>query len=199
MRRTIASAALVIAAMGLGRVINDHIPLDDVADQPFVHTGAVDETVSLDEVEVTVTDVRVTPTILGNPASAAGGRWLVVDTELLATRQPTTMAGFFLVDAQDRRWIASVRGPECVQGADLATGVRHYASICFDVPEKALAGARLMATRGAWDSHESEFRRDDLAEVDLGIEASEVGALWAQRDPVNVRESGPVPPEEPRP
>ena len=76
--------------------------------------------------------------------------------------------------------------------------MRHYASICFDVPKKALEGARLMATRGAWDSHESEFRRDDVADVDLGIRASEVDSLWAGTEPVNVKESGPVPPEEAR-
>ncbi|WP_404385635.1 DUF4352 domain-containing protein [Knoellia locipacati] len=198
MRRAIASAALVIAAMGLGRLINDHVPLSDVADQPFVHAGTVGETVRLDQVEVTVTGIHVTPTVMGNPASASGGRWLVVDTELVATRQPTTVAGLFLVDAQDRRWIASTRGSECVQNANLATGVRHYASVCFDVPRRALEGARLMVTRGAWDSHESEFRRDDLAQIDLGIDRSEVDGLWAQTDPVDVKESGPVPPEEAR-
>lgn len=198
MRRAVATGALVIAAMGLGRAIDDHIPLDDVADQPFVHTGGVGETVRLDPADVVVTGVHVTPTIKGDPASAAGGRWLVVDTEMVATREPTRMAGFFLVDARDRRWIASTRGPECTLGASLSTGVRHYASICFDVPKEALDGAHLMVTRGAWDSHESEFRRDDVARIDLGIRASEVDGLWAQQASVDVRESGPVPPAETR-
>lgn len=198
MKRAVATAALVIAAMGLGRVIDDHIPLSGVADEPFVHTGGLGETIPLDPAEVTVTGVHVTPTIRGNPASAAGGRWLVVDTELLATTAPTLMAGFFLVDARDRRWIASTRGPECTLSARLATGVRHYASICFDVPKEALEGAHLMVTRGAWDSHESEFRRDDVARIDLGIQASEVDGLWAQQESVDVRESGPVPPAETR-
>ncbi|GAA4113970.1 hypothetical protein GCM10022415_09590 [Knoellia locipacati] len=198
MRRAIATGALVIAAMGLGRVINDRIPTGDVADKPFVHSGSVGRAVSLDYADVTVTGVHVTPTVMGNPASAAGGRWLVVDTQMLATRRPTAVAGFFLVDARDRRWIASTRGPECAQRADLSTGVRHYASVCFDVPKKALEGARLMVTRGAWDSHEAQFRRDDLADIDLGIAASEVERLWASKDPVNVKESGPVPPAEAR-
>lgn len=198
MRRTIASAAVVVAAMGLGRVINDHVPLADAAHEPFVHTGTVGQTVHLDYAEVTVTGVHVTPTIMGNPASAAGGRWLVVDTELLATTEPVLMTGFFLTDGRDRRWIASTRGAECATSAGLSTGVRHYASICFDVPQAALDGARLMATRGAWDSHESEFRRDDVADVDLGIRASEVETLWAATEAVNVRESGPVPPGEAR-
>lgn len=198
MRRAVATGALVVAAMGLGRAIDDHIPLDDVADQPFVHTAGVGETVRLEPADVTVTGVHVTPTITGNPASAAGGRWLVVDTQLVATTEPTLMSGFFLVDGRERRWIASTRGPECTMSARLSTGVRHYASICFDVPKEALDGARLVVTRGAWTSHESEFRRDDVARVDLGIRASEVEGLWAQQEALDVRESGPVPPAETR-
>lgn len=195
MRRGIATAAVVIAAMGLGRLITDSLPLADAADKPFFHAGAVGRAVPLAYADITVTGVHVTPTIMGNPASAAGGRWLVVDTAILARTAPTVMSGFFLVDAQDRRWIASTRGPDCATSTKLATGVPNYASICFDVPEQALTGARLMATRGAWDSHESTFRRDDVAEIDLGIEAAEVGALWVGKDAVNVRPSGPVPPE----
>lgn len=198
MRRTVASAALVLAAMGLGRLINDHVPLGDAADRPFVSTGQVGRPVVLDAADVTVTAVHVTPTVMGNPASASGGRWLVVDTELLARTEPTLMSGFFLVDARDRRWIASTRGPECAAGANLSTGVRHYASFCFDVPKQALEGARLLATRGTWTSHESEFRRDEVADIDLGIEGSEVDGLWAGQEPLNVRESGPVPPDEAR-
>jgi hypothetical protein len=198
MRRAIATGALVIAAMGLGRVITDRIPTGDVADKPFLHTGSVGKAVALDYADVTVTGVHVTPTVMGNPASAAGGRWLVVDTEMLATRRPTSVEGLFLADARDRRWIASTRGPECVQRADLSTGVRHYASVCFDVPKEALEGAHLMVTRGQWDSHEAQFRRDDLARIDLGIEASEVEGLWAGKDAVNVKESGPIPPAEAR-
>ena len=196
MRRTIASAALVIAAMGLGRLLNDHVPLGDSADRPFVSTGQVGRPVTLEYAEVTVTGVHVTPTVMGNPASASGGRWLVVDTELLALTRPTPMSGFFLVDAEDHRWIASTRGSECASSASLATGVRHYASFCFDVPRRALDGARLVATRGAWTSHESEFRRDAVAEVDLGIAASDVPGLWGRQAPLDVKESGPVPPEE---
>lgn len=196
MRRAIASAAIVIAAMGLGRLITDHLPTTETADKPFFHDGRVGSPVALDYADVTVTGTHVTPTIMGNPASAAGGRWLVVDLELMARHSPTSMAGFFLVDANDRRWIASTRGPECATSVNLSTGVRHWASICFDVPKEALTGAQLMATRGVWDSHEAQFRRDDVARVDLGIARSEVEALWARKDAVNVKQAGPVPPEE---
>ncbi|EAP98345.1 hypothetical protein JNB_15313 [Janibacter sp. HTCC2649] len=199
MRRTIAMGAFVIAAMGLGRLITDHVPLEESADKPFVHHAAVDERVALDYADVTVTDVHVTPTIMGSPtASAAGGRWLVVDTELLAGRAPVTMAGFFLIDAKDHRWIPSTRAQECEQSVNLSAGVRAYASFCFDIPKHGLEGARLIATRGPWTSHESEFRRDDLADIDLGIAASEVDGLWALTAAVNVKQSGPLTPQEAR-
>lgn len=197
MRSTIAVGAFVIAAMGLGRLITDHVPVDEVADEPFVRTGVVDETVGLDYADVKVTGVHVTPTITGTiSASAAGGRWLVVDAELLATREPVVMAGFFLIDAQDHRWIPALRAQDCVRSANLSTGVRTYASFCFDIPRKGLEGARLIATRGPWTSHESEYRRDDLADIDLGIEPSDVDRLWSRTDVVNVKMSGPLPPEE---
>ena len=198
MRRSIATGAFVIAAMALGRLITDHVPLDEAVDKPFVHTGVVDKVVALDYADLTVTGVHVTPTIMGNPASAAGGRFLIVDTEILATRESTTMAGFFLVDGQDRRYVASTRGSECETSVNLATGVRNYASICFDIPRQALAGARLMATRGSWSVHETNYRRDDVADIDLGIEASQVDGLWAQKAAVNVKQGGAIPPEKAR-
>lgn len=196
MRRSIATAAFVIAAMGLGRLITDHVPLDEAVDKPFVHHSVVGESVALEYADVTVTGIHVTTTIMGNPASAAGGRWLVVDTELVARNEPVVMAGFFLVDGQDRRYVATNRGSECATSANLSTGVRAYVSVCFDIPQHALTGARLFATRGAWDTHESEFRRDDLADINLGISASEVDALWAQKEAVNVKQSGAVPTEK---
>ncbi len=198
MRRSIATAAFVIAAMGLGRLVTDHVPLDVTADKPFTHTGTVSKVVALDYADVTITGVHVTPTVMGNPASVAGGRWLIVDTKLVAHHAPVVMGGLFLVDGQDRRYIASNRGSECTTSVGLATEVPSYASVCFDVPKKALAGARLFVTRGSYDSHEGAFRRDDLADIDLGIAASEVDALWAQKDAINVKEESILPPSADR-
>ena len=174
-RRAIASAALVIAAMGLGRLINDHIPLDDVADQPFVHPGAVDQTVAprpgrghrhrrpRDPDDHGQPRLRLGRALARRRHRAARDAAAHDDGRLLPRRR----AGPPL----DRLHPRAASAPT---SANLSTGVRHYASFCFDVPKKALEGARLMATRGAWDSHESEFRRDDLADIDLGIAASEV-------------------------
>jgi hypothetical protein len=192
---TAATAALVIAAMGLGRLITDHVPLDHSADQPFTHTAEAGETVALEYAEVTVTGIHVTPTINGDPAAAAGGRWLVVDTELVATREPTTVLGFFLLDAQDRRYASSSRGSDCSINAGLATGVRWYGSFCFDVPQAALEGTRLVVTRGDHAVNGSGFRRDDIADIDLQIEPGDIESLWEQTEPVNVAPHGVTHPE----
>lgn len=194
MIRSAATAALVIAAMGLGRVITDHVPLDESADQPFVHTADAGDTVSLEYADVTVTGFHVTPTIIGDPAAASGGRWLVVDTELVATREPTRMLGFFLLDGQDRRYASSSRGSECAINAGLDTGVRWYGSFCFDVPKAALDGTRLVVTRGDYSVNGSGFRRDDVAEIDLGLRPGDTDGLWSQRTPVDVKERGVTPP-----
>lgn len=194
MIRAAATAALVIAAMGLGRAITDHVPLDESADQPFVHTAGAGDTVRLEYADVTVTGIHVTPTITGDPAAASGGRWLVVDTELVATREPTRMLGFFLLDGQDRRYASSSRGSECAINAGLATGVRWYGSFCFDVPQAALEGTRLVVTRGDYSVGGSGFRRDDVADIDLGLPPGDVDTLWSQTDPVDVRQSGVTPP-----
>lgn len=196
MRRGIATAAFVIAAMGLGRLITDNVPLDNTAAEPFVRTGVIDRSVALEYADVTVTDARVTPTITGNPAATAGGRWLVVDTELVARSAPTVMLGFFVLDAKDRRYDPSNRGSDCSINASLATGVPTYATFCFDVPQIALAGARLVAARGPYTVNGSGFRRDDIADIDLGIAPSEVEALWSSKDSINVTTRGAVPPEK---
>lgn len=198
MRRSIATAAIVIAAMGLGRLITDHVPLDEAAAEPFVRTGAVGQPVALEYADVTVTGLHVTPTVTGNPAATAGGRWLVVDTVLVARSAPVLMHTFFVVDAQDRRYDPAGRGDECITNAALATGVPTYASACFDVPKIALEGARLVVARGPYVVNGSGFRRDDIAEIDLGIETSEVEALWAQKDAVDVKQSGALPPGKAR-
>ena len=194
MIRAAATAAVVIAAMGLGRLITDHVPLDDVADAPFVHTAQAGDTVALDYAEVTVTGIHVTPTVTGDPAAAAGGRWLVVDTELVATREPTRIRGVWLLDGQDRRYASSSRGSECAINAGLATGVRWYGSYCFDVPKEALEGTRVVVTRGEYSVEGSGYRRDDVADIDLEIPAGDVETLWAQTEPVDVKSSGVVPP-----
>jgi hypothetical protein len=58
---TAATAAFVIAAMGLGRLITDHVPLQASAVEPFTVTAGLGQTAALEYAEVTVTGIRVTP------------------------------------------------------------------------------------------------------------------------------------------
>lgn len=191
---TASTAAFVIAAMGLGRLITDHVPLEASAVEHFTVTSELGQTAALEYAKVTVTGIHVTPTITGNPTAKAGGRWLVVDTELVATREPTLMLGFDLVDRQGHRYAHSSRGTDCAINANLATGVPWYGSFCFDVPEAALDGARLRVSRGDYGVDGSGQRRDGLADIDLGIDPADIDTLWAQTEAVDLSPTGVVPP-----
>ena len=191
---TAATAAFVIAAMGLGRLITDHVPLQASAVEPFTVTAGLGQTAALEYAEVTVSGIRVTPTITGNPTAKAGGRWLVVDTELVATREPTLMLGFDLVAADGTRYAHSSRGTDCAINATLATGVPWYGSFCFDVPEAALDDPHFLVSRGDYAVDGSGQRRDGLADIDLAIDPADIDALWSRTEPVDLSPTGVVPP-----
>lgn len=184
MRRAAALAAFVIAAMALGRAITDLVPTGTAVDTPFTVEGRVGEPVDASFAEVEVTKVAVTPTIMGNPATKAGGRWVVVDTRITALRQATVLYGATLVDASGTHHLASVRGADCTENPRLPTGIPWTGSFCFDVERSALDGARILLSRGAFGDNGDGYRRDSVADIDLGLEDPD--ALWEQTEAVNV-------------
>jgi hypothetical protein len=60
------------------------------------------------------------------------------------------------------------------------TGIRMYAMACFDVPRSALAGSRFRFSLGDYGVNGSGQRRDDLADIDLGISDADVARWWRQ-------------------
>lgn len=179
MRRWAGLAAALVAAMAVGRVITDALPLDEAVDQPFVRTGTVGNAVDLSYAAVTAEQPRVARRIVGVQPVQAAGRFLVVDLELRATRESTFFEGVQVVDAKGRRYAPMDRGTSCSTTTTAPTGVRWYAMFCFDVPRSALAGARVVVARGAYEVDGSDQRRDDLASIDLGIDEAEADRLWS--------------------
>jgi hypothetical protein len=179
MRRWVGLAAALIAAMAVGRVITDTLPLDDAVDKPFVHTGTVGHAVKLTYAEVTAERPRVARSIVGVEPVKAAGRFLVVDLVLRATREPTFFSGVEVVDAKGRRYAPMDRGTSCPTTTTAPTGVRWYAMFCFDVPRTALAGAKVVVARGEYGTDGADQRRDDLASIDLGIDRSDADRLWS--------------------
>lgn len=185
-RQALTFGAVVLAAMATGRAVTDLIPVNDVVAAPFFHDAGVGAPITLSMASVEVTGVRVGPLVTGRSAAKAGGRWLVVDTRLTATRQPTILFAT-LIDRSGRHHFAANRAEDCITNGALPTGVPWHGSFCFDVDKRALDGATLLVHRGDYGDEGDGFRRDDVARIDLGID--DVDTLWKGTAPVDVEES----------
>jgi len=178
-KRAIGVVAVVIVAMALGRLLTDHVS-DESLNRPFVRHGKVGQTVALRYADVKVAGVRVATRIDGSDLAVAAGRFLIVDLVTRAQGEPRSYLGIELWDHQGRRYAPSSRGSACSAVFRGLTGVPMYGMACFDIPKSALAGSRFRFSLGGYGVNGSGERRDDLAEVDLGISAAEARRLWAQ-------------------
>lgn len=174
---TIASA--VVAAMALGQLITEKLPDSVDPSAPFVRHGEVGETVELRYADVTVTGVRSAQRLLGTSTVLATGTFLIADVKYVGQRKFDVFEGFEVLDGEGRRYAMTTRGGACPSSLSASTGVPSYAIICFDLPKRALKGARLVFSRDGYGVNGSDQRRDDLAEIDLGIDAKQAESLWS--------------------
>lgn len=177
MRRWVAVAAVVIAAMALGRVITDTVPVNQLDTKPFIRHGEVGRTVALRYADVEVTGVRAGPHLYGVDTVAAAGQFVLVDLRIVARRESTSLLGFELVDRSGRRYVPMDRGTTCRTNTTAPTGVPWYAVFCFDVPPGALQGMVIEVAKRAHDTDGTYQSRDDLARIDLGIGATKARKL----------------------
>lgn len=171
MRRWIAVAAVVIVAMAVGRVITDTVPVNQLAAAPFVRSGEVGRPVLLRYADVEVTGVRAGPHLYGAEPVSAAGQFLLVDLRIVARKAPTQLFGLALIDRAGRRYAPMSRGATCPVNITAPAGVPWYAVLCFDVPPGALRGMVAEVSKGAHDVDGTNQSRDDLARIDLGIDA----------------------------
>jgi hypothetical protein len=179
-RRVAGAVIVVVVAMALGRLLTDHVSGDSL-NGPFVRHGTVGKTVPLRYGDVRVTGVRVAQRIEGSELVVAAGRFLIVDLEARAKGEPRTFLSLELRDAKGRRYAPSTRGSICALNLRGMTGLPMHAMACFDVPASALAGAHFRFALGDYGVNGSGQRRDDLADIDLGISPVEARRLWARK------------------
>ena len=169
MRRS-ATAAVLVAALAAGHWLTTTFETGSGGDAPFVRTGAVGDLVSLEYADVRVRDVRPAQRLLGpystSTPTQASGVYVVAVVELTATRDRTFFGTTQLLDTEGRAYLRSGKS-ECSTNPVSLTGVTTYAMLCFEVPTDRLSGLRLQVARGG--SLDDSLRRDDLAEVDLGV------------------------------
>lgn len=175
-----AAGAVAIAVLALGRVVDIAVP--EYSDtRPFVRTARVGERVDLRYAAVTVDDIRTARSVTaGSRRVPTSGRWLVVMVTVVARGRPLDDPGVRLQDARGRWFTPDVRTDYAWESAP--TGVPWRVEIPFELPEDALAGATFVLTGGALDE-----RRDDAAEVDLGIGPDDIPRLWQAPGVTDIR------------
>jgi hypothetical protein len=93
------------------------------------------------------------------------------DLTVVAWRRPLFRPSISLQDSSGRVFRIDPRSR--YDWSSAPTGVRWRPQVAFEVPEDALHGATLVFSRDANDD-----RRDDVAQIDLGIEPGDVAGLW---------------------
>ncbi|MDO3634164.1 hypothetical protein [Mycolicibacterium arseniciresistens] len=173
----------VVAALALGRAIDTVVPA--VTDtRPFEHSGGVGDRVRLAYADITVDAVHIARRVdNGSRRLGSPGRWLVVDATVVARGRPLATPGVWLHDARGRTFSADPRSGYAWVPAP--TGVRWRVRIPFEIPEDALAGAML-----TWARNTKDDRRDDVAQVDLGIDRDEAAELWHTDETIEITEPG---------
>ena len=165
---------MVATALVAGHLVSSRLAQDTGGNAPFVRGAAIGETAGLEYADVRLVEVRPAKRLLGPGSDAraveASGVFVVAVLELTPTRAPAQFLGLFLVDDQDRLYRASIKSG-CPTYPDAPTAVTVHTMACFDVPPDRLEGLRLRVARGSPDN--DELRRDDLAEFDLELSASD--------------------------
>lgn len=181
------------AAVGIGAIVVWLAPADEVADAPFVEDGGVGDTVSLEYADVTLVRTLTADQLTADEEPVlAAGTFLVADVELVA-RGTSQEFGSAYVRGADGRLFGASDNAECTSSEsapNLPSGLRFFARYCFDLPRDALAGSTLVLARGEGVNQGSEWRRDGVAEFDLGIGADDVAALWDAEDAYESFEGG---------
>ncbi len=177
--RVVGSGAAVIAAMVVGRLITDHLPVE--ADHsPFYREVAVGETARLDYTDLTAYSVKAADFIDGSDITLARGTFLVVDVRARGHHDSGILPFVSVVDAHGRTYDPTDRGSSCDTSIRAWPGVTTYARFCFDVPPEELEGMHLQLGRGGKLLQDSQ-RRDEVADVDLRISASDARELAGAR------------------
>lgn len=185
----LVASVLVLAAIVL---LRGHEPSFDDKLAPFVLSGGADERVEARNFAVRVKRLKLArayrtpgPGFDSPPVQArADGVWLSVLVDVEPTREPGYVSAW--LRAADGRTYVAASGDRPRVGnlnfanVQLATGLVGQGAYFFDVPEDALAGARLLFFWGL--SKPGDM--DHLVEIDPGLDAGALQALRAGAQPV---------------
>lgn len=192
--RTVGTGAAVLAALAVGHVVTSAFPVDDRVQASFVRPVEVGQTVSLRYADVTVGEPTGSTVLDPDDGTllATPGVWLVVPLTIEARGEPRALAFAELVGGDGRTYTLFTGGRSVFLPGTAQPGVPRYATLRVEVPPTALPGAHLRLGLDLDDQ-----RRDDVADVDLGLTSADADA-WASDDtPVLAPSGSDAPPEQP--
>jgi hypothetical protein len=173
----------LVAALALGRWIDQAWPTDRMADASYVRTGGVGDRVSLRWADLRVEGVTGS-TRLATTSSVVttAGVWLVVDVTLWAKKEELAVSSWRVVDAQGRTFATDARSGFRIEHA--TPKVPWHVRVAFELPTGDLAGTTLRVS-----PYETDERREDVAMIDLGVDEEQGAQLETLTDLVPIKVS----------
>ena len=193
--QTLGAGAAVLAALAVGHVVVTAFPVDERVAAPFVRPAVVGEPVDLRYARVTAGE-PVGSTVLdpddGGTLLSTPGVWLTVPLTIEATGEPRLLSFAELLGGDGRTYTVSTGGRSGFLPGTAQPGVPRYATLRVEVPPEALAGAHLRI-----GLEQKDQRRDDVADIDLGLTQADADAWAADDTPVLAGAWSDEPPEQP--
>jgi len=173
---------VVVAALAAGSTVISRVPgPDEIARQPFLHSGQVGTAVHLRTGEIVVEGVQASTRVRqGATTASTSAHWLVVTVRFTAADTPSTLAGMTL-QSRDGRSYSLARPFQTACGVG-QPGVTITCSMPFEVPAAALEGASLRVPAALLGGGAG----DDVADVDLGIDAATATRLEQSTEPLRI-------------
>lgn len=183
-RRRLGVAALVVAALSLGRVVQTAFEVDSSIEDPFEKAGRLGEDVALRYGHVSADAVTGSTLIASDGMQlTTSGVWLVVPVTITPVDEPLMLMYAAVRDAEGRVYRADGSRSSFRAGTAQA-GVERYATVAVELPVDAAVGAELLLAKHDWD-----LRWDDLAVIDLEVTQADVDQWAASTELVTVTPS----------
>ncbi|MBO3095746.1 hypothetical protein [Cellulomonas dongxiuzhuiae] len=191
--QALGAGAAVLAALAVGHVVVTAFPVDERVQAPFVRTATVGEPVELRYARLTAGRPTGSTVLDGDDGTllATPGVWLTVPLTIEALGQPRALGFAELRGGDGRTYTVFTSGRSAFLPGTTQPGVPRYATLRVEVPPQAVPGARLRVGLELKDQ-----RRDDVAEIDLGLTQADAEAWAAESTPVVAHAPSDAPPED---
>ncbi|MGV8979105.1 MAG: hypothetical protein ACOH17_13780 [Cellulomonas sp.] len=192
--QVLGAGTAVLAALAVGHVVVTAFPVDERQQAFFVRPATVGEPVELRYARLTAGEPAGS-TVLdpdGGSLLTTTGVWLTVPLTIEALGQPRALSFAEVLGGDGRTYLVSTGGRSSFLAGTAQPGVARYTTLRVELPPGAVAGAHLRV-----GLEQKDQRRDDVAEVDLGLTQADADAWAADDHPVLAGQWSDQPPEQP--